>query len=91
VRFRSLGCGAVSQTQSTLQPSLRLSLALFAQQVDTNRPFQFQKRRQLFIGSHNQTPSVVAVRVNNPDRSPLGRSQKNRAVLGSTLTIGINS
>jgi hypothetical protein len=40
---------------------------LFAQQVDTNRPFQFQKRSQLFINSHNETPTVVAMRVNNPD------------------------
>jgi hypothetical protein len=33
------------------------------------RRFQFQKRRQLFIRSRNETLSVVAVRVNNPDRS----------------------
>jgi hypothetical protein len=39
--------------------------------VDTNRPFQFQKRGQLYIGAHNKTPSIIAVRVNNPDRSPL--------------------
>jgi len=31
------------------------------QWVDTNRPFQFQKGRQLFIGSHNETFSVVAM------------------------------
>jgi len=46
--------------------------ALFAQQVDTNRPFQFQKRAQLFIGAHNKAPSVVAVRISNPDCSPVG-------------------
>jgi len=40
--------------------------------VDTNRHFQFQKRSQLFIGTHNEPLSVVAVRVSNPDRSPLG-------------------
>jgi hypothetical protein len=27
--------------------------------VDTNRPFQFQKRRQLFIRVHNETPSAA--------------------------------
>jgi hypothetical protein len=36
-----------------------------------NRRFQFEKSRQLFIRSHNETLSVVAVRVCNPDRSPL--------------------
>jgi hypothetical protein len=35
------------------------------------RPFQFQKRSQLFIGTHDETLSV-AMRVHNPDRSPLG-------------------
>jgi len=34
-----------------------------------NRRFQFHKRSQLFICVHNKEPSV-AVRVNNPDRSP---------------------
>ena len=33
-----------------------------------NRYFQFQKRGQLFIGTHNETLSV-AMRVNNPDCS----------------------
>ena len=37
-----------------------------------NRPFQFQKRRQLFIRAHNETLSIAAMRVSNPDRSPLG-------------------
>jgi hypothetical protein len=31
-----------------------------------DRRFQFQKRSQLFIGSHDETLSV-AMRVNNPD------------------------
>jgi hypothetical protein len=42
--------------------------------VDTNRPLQFHKRSQLIIRAHNETLSVVAVRVSNPDRSPLGIS-----------------
>ena len=33
--------------------------------------FEFPKRSQLLIGVHNETLSVVAVRVNNPDRTPL--------------------
>jgi hypothetical protein len=28
------------------------------------------ERSQLFIGTHHETFSVVAMRVNNPDRSP---------------------
>src|SRR6478736_8096063 len=35
-----------------------------------NRRFEFQKRSQLFINTHDETLSV-AMRVNNPDRSPL--------------------
>jgi hypothetical protein len=37
-----------------------------------NRSFQFQKRSQLFIGSLNETLSVIAVRVSNPDCLPVG-------------------
>jgi hypothetical protein len=33
---------------------------------------QFHKRGHLFIRTHDETISVVAVRVHNPDRSPLG-------------------
>jgi hypothetical protein len=33
---------------------------------------QFQNRGQLFIRTHNETLSVVAVPVCNPDRSPVG-------------------
>jgi hypothetical protein len=31
---------------------------------------EFHKRSQLFIRVHNETLSVVAMRVSNPDRSP---------------------
>jgi hypothetical protein len=36
---------------------------------------QFQKRSQLFICSHNETLSVVAMRVSNPDCSPVGMNR----------------
>jgi hypothetical protein len=36
-----------------------------------NRRFEFQKRRQLFIRMHNETLSVAAMCVSNPDRSPV--------------------
>jgi hypothetical protein len=34
--------------------------------VDTNRPFQFQKRSQLFVGAHNEVLTVSAMGGNNP-------------------------
>jgi hypothetical protein len=34
--------------------------------------FKFHKRSQLFIRAHNETLPVVAMRVSNPDRSPVG-------------------
>jgi hypothetical protein len=37
-----------------------------------NRRFKFHKRGQLFLRMHNETLSVAAMRVNNPDRSPVG-------------------
>jgi hypothetical protein len=33
----------------------------------TNRGFEFQKHDQLFIRSHNETLSIVAVCIRNPD------------------------
>jgi hypothetical protein len=38
----------------------------------SNRQFQFNKRGQLFIRVHNETLSVIAMGVSNPDRSPVG-------------------
>jgi hypothetical protein len=36
------------------------------------RGFQFQKCSELFIRTHDEMLSVAAMRVSNPDRSPLG-------------------
>jgi len=36
------------------------------------RPLQFHERSQFLIGMHNKTPSVVAVRIDNPDRVAIG-------------------
>jgi hypothetical protein len=44
---------------------------LFAPQLDTNRALQFHKRSQQFVSVHNETLSIAAMGVNNPDRSPL--------------------
>src|SRR6266480_2604713 len=38
--------------------------------IFVNRPFQFDKRSQLFIGAHDETFSVVTVCISNPDCSP---------------------
>jgi hypothetical protein len=35
-------------------------------------PFKFDKRGQFFIRLHNETPSIAAMCVSNPDRLPLG-------------------
>jgi hypothetical protein len=40
----------------------------------SNCRFRFQKRSQLFIDVRNETPSIVAMRVSNPDRSPVNQS-----------------
>jgi hypothetical protein len=37
-----------------------------------NRSFEFDKRRHFFIRVHDETLTVVAMRVSNPDRSPVG-------------------
>jgi hypothetical protein len=40
--------------------------------ANANRFFQFQKRSQLFIGTHNEALSIAAMCVCNPDCSPVG-------------------
>jgi hypothetical protein len=45
--------------------------------VDTNCPFQFQKRRQDFIRTHHEMLAVVAMRVSNPDCPPLTINGRN--------------
>jgi len=44
----------------------------YALSVQSNRRFQFHKRSQHFIRPHNETLSVVAMRVSNPDCSSFG-------------------
>jgi hypothetical protein len=40
----------------------------------TGRQFQFKKRTQPFIRVHNETLSVIAMCICNPDRSPNDKS-----------------
>jgi len=51
-------------------PKLHQLVKKIRRKPDT--PLQAQKRSQLFIRSHNETLSVAAMCVCNPDRSPLG-------------------
>jgi hypothetical protein len=39
--------------------------------ASANRRFEFRKRSQQFIRVHNETLSVAAMRINNPDCSPV--------------------
>ena len=41
--------------------------------------FQFHKRSRLFVRTHDETLSVVAMYVSNPDRSPVGINRCNAA------------
>jgi hypothetical protein len=38
--------------------------------INPHRRFQFNERSELFIRTHNETLSIVAMRVNHPDRLP---------------------
>src|SRR5262245_17698708 len=55
-------------------------LNLFRQHVGYKLPFQFQKSSQLFIRTNNEAPSVIAVRIGNPDCSPFGIDGRDVAV-----------
>ena len=57
-------------------------LNLFSQNVDTNCPFQFQKRSQLFIGTHNETLPVAAI-ARQQSRLFARRNQRLRPSLSS--------
>jgi hypothetical protein len=53
--------------------------------MDTNRPIQFQKRRQLFVSRHDETPSVTAMRVCNPHIDDLTNEHYSQVVAFSAL------
>ena len=52
-----------------------------------NRAFQFQKRGQLFIRLHNETPLVAAMCVHNPDVRPLAISESGDALRLARLAL----
>jgi hypothetical protein len=51
---------------------MRAAMFRDAASCHRNRRLKFEKRSQLFIGMHNKTLSIVAMRVCNPDCSPVG-------------------
>jgi hypothetical protein len=63
-----LTCSYRNRAVAIQNANLASLSSLFAASV--NRRFQFQKRSQLFIRTHNEAPSVVAMRVNDPDCAP---------------------
>jgi hypothetical protein len=56
----------------------------------SNRRFQFDKRSQLFIRTHNETLSVVAMCVCNPDRSPVRMNRCNTVSTPTGLAEIVN-
>ena len=64
MRVDSFSLLSTRQRQNDLRDQIHRELV--------NRPFQFHKRGQQFIRTHNKTLSVVAVRISNPDGSPVG-------------------
>ena len=69
----SLKLSSHSSRNAKLRPISKRKLSSFRRSLKvrsaTDRSFQFHKRSQLFIRTHNETLSVVAMRVSNPDRS----------------------
>jgi hypothetical protein len=54
--------------------------------ASADRRFQFDKRRQLFIGTNNETLSDAAMRVSNPDRLTRASSKSREFLLASRRT-----
>jgi hypothetical protein len=65
----------------------RINTSTQSAALTTNLPFQFHKRSQLLIRSHNETLPIVAMRVNNPDCSPLRINRCHPAPAPSGLRI----
>jgi hypothetical protein len=57
----------------------KISTASQANFATSNRRFKFNKRSQLLIGTHDETLSVVAMCVCNPDRSPVAAASSKLA------------
>ena len=74
VRKRYVDCHFTVAAACDRRSEFRKTLASLSWQFAAiaNLRFEFKKRGQSFMRSHNETLSVVAMRVSNPDRSPVG-------------------
>jgi hypothetical protein len=75
---------SAAERQAGAQSGLSLHLNLRC--GGANRRFQFHKCRQLFIRSHDETASIAAMCVRNPDRSPFAIYRRNTAPRPSCFT-----
>jgi hypothetical protein len=57
----------------------------WARRNESQIRFEFQKRRQDFICTHNETLSVVAMRICNPDRSTVGINRRDATLTPTAL------
>jgi hypothetical protein len=64
---------------SVIARSQRSWVFAFCQKMGGNYSREFHKRSQLFVGVHNETLPIIAMRVCNPDRSPLAIHSRNTA------------
>ena len=62
--------GLIFSTLGRDPASLRLHQAEYP--FSPRSLIKFQKRGQLFLRSHDETLPVIAMRISNPDRSPVG-------------------
>ena len=65
--------------QSLEQPLTVVMVVLMLTSNGANRRFEFQKPSKLFIRTHDETLSVAAMRVCNPDRSPVDNQSLRRS------------
>jgi hypothetical protein len=58
--------------------------------ASANRGFEFDKRGQFFSRTHNETLSVAAMRVRNPNCSPARMAIKERSARNSESEVNSN-
>jgi hypothetical protein len=61
------------------QPLAGVMICFLIYIFSANRRFEFDKRSQLFIRTHNKTVISVATRISNPDGSPVGINRRDTA------------
>jgi hypothetical protein len=69
MRRHSIGSGTRSRMTLSSTQSFAVAVQKSNMRQSISHGFEFQKRRQFFIRSCNETLSIVAMCVNNPDCS----------------------